>query len=189
MDYNYFTNAVNIAKDICKKKLNIGDVVVDATMGNGNDTLFLWKLVGNDGKVYAFDIQKTAIKNTYKKISREGGLGTVKLINDGHENMDKYINSKIKLVMFNLGYLPGGDHSITTYSETTMKALKKSLNLLDKNGIIILVIYYGHKEGKIERETLEKYTSCLEQEKYNVVKISFENQINSPPFLIIIEKR
>ncbi|WP_446899711.1 tRNA (mnm(5)s(2)U34)-methyltransferase [Clostridium sp. LBM24168] len=162
---------------------------MDATMGNGNDTLFLLNIVGNTGKVYAFDIQKTAIINTRNRISKNGKLTSVELINDGHENIDKYVDKKVKLIMFNLGYLPGGDHSIATHCETTIIALKKSLNLLDKNGVIILVIYYGHKEEKIEKSMLEEYTSSLEQRKYNVVKISFENQINNPPFLIVIEKR
>ncbi|WP_278382561.1 class I SAM-dependent methyltransferase, partial [Clostridium tyrobutyricum] len=80
MNKNYFTNAVNIAKDICRKKINKGDIVVDATMGNGNDTLFLSELVGDSGKVYAFDIQQTALKNTYEKISKNGILQHVKLI-------------------------------------------------------------------------------------------------------------
>ncbi|AND84913.1 methyltransferase domain-containing protein [Clostridium tyrobutyricum] len=189
MNKNYFTNAVNIAKDICRKKINKGDIVVDATMGNGNDTLFLSELVGDSGKVYAFDIQQTALKNTYEKISKNGILQHVKLINDSHENMDMYINDKVKLVIFNLGYLPKGDHSITTTADTTLLGLKKALDLIEANGIVILVVYYGHEEGNHERDALEDYIKNLNQRTYNVVKLCFANQVNSPPMLIIIEKR
>ncbi|BAH06009.1 class I SAM-dependent methyltransferase [Clostridium kluyveri] len=189
MNENYFTNAVAIAKDICIKKLKEGDIAVDATMGNGNDTVFLAEIVGQSGKVYAFDIQQDAIKNTQKKIAYKNLFKYVKLINDGHENMDNYISEKVKLVIFNLGYLPKGEHSITTRADTTLIALKKALNLIDKNGVVILVVYYGHEQGKFEKMSLERYVKTLHQKKYNVVKINFINQINSPPMLIIIEKR
>ncbi len=93
------------------------------------------------------------------------------------------------MFIFNLGYLPGKDHNITTKAETTIKALKKSLKLLDDNGIVLLVIYYGHESGKEEKAALEKFTSKLDQKVYNVMKNSFINQVNNPPLLICIEKR
>ncbi|WP_333887639.1 class I SAM-dependent methyltransferase [Clostridium sp.] len=189
MNKNYFTNAVNIARDICMKKLKEGDIAVDATMGNGNDTVFLAELVGQSGKVYGFDIQEDAIKSTQKKIIDKNLFKYVKLINDGHENMDNYISEKVKLVIFNLGYLPKGKHYITTNADTTLIALKKALNLIDKNGVVILVVYYGHEQGKYEKISLEKYSRKLDQRKYNVVKMDFINQINSPPMLMVIEKR
>lgn len=189
MNENYFTNAVNIAKSICMNKLEEGDIAVDATMGNGNDTVFLAEIVGRTGKVYAFDIQEDAVRSTQKKIIDKNLFKYVKLINDGHENMDNYISERVKLIIFNLGYLPKGEHSITTKADTTLIALKKALNLIDKNGVVILVIYYGHEQGKTEKMSLEEYSKKLDQKKYNVVKMDFINQINSPPMLIIIEKR
>jgi len=186
---NYFTNAVNIARDICKRKLNKGDIAVDATMGNGNDTELLAELVGSSGKVYSFDIQKTAIENTKKKLMGKHVFEWVNLIHDGHENIDKYVLDKVNLVIFNLGYLPKGEHSITTKSATTLAALKKALSLICKNGIIILVVYYGHEEGKFEKDQLKKYTEKLNQKEYNVVNLCFTNQVNDPPMLIAIEKR
>lgn len=186
---NYFTNAVDIARDICKRKLNKGDIAVDATMGNGNDTELLAELVGSFGKVYAFDIQEAALENTKKKLREKNLIEWVNLIHDGHENMDKYIKDEVNLVIFNLGYLPKGEHSITTKRETTLVALKKALELICKNGIIILVVYYGHEEGKFEKKILEKYTKNLNQKKYNVVNLCFTNQINDPPMIIAIEKR
>jgi tRNA1(Val) A37 N6-methylase TrmN6 len=189
MSENCFKNAVGIAKNICMMKLKQGDIAVDATMGNGHDTMFLSNIVGDSGKVYAFDIQKSAIENTKEILEKSNAIKNVVLINDGHENIDKYIDEDVKLIMFNLGYLPKGDHSITTKWQTTLTALKKSLNLIEKNGVVILVIYYGHFEGKKEKEKIEEFTQKLDQKKFNVLKMHFINQINNPPELIIIERR
>lgn len=189
MDKNYFTNAMNLAKEIAIKKLAQGDKVIDATMGNGNDTVFLANIVGYMGKVYAFDVQESALTNTKEKLKDNNIGDEVRLIHDGHENMDRYINEKVKLVMFNLGYLPNTSHEITTKAETTIIALKKSLDLIEKNGVVILVIYHGHINGKEEKILIEDFASGLNQKEYNVVKLEFMNQTNNPPILIAIEKR
>lgn len=183
-----FKNAMGIAKRVCNLKLSKGDVVIDATMGNGNDTIFLCELVGNSGKVYAFDVQEGAINSTREKLSKLNYLERAELIHDGHENMNKYISEKVKLVIFNLGYLPRGNHEITTKRETTIEAVNKSLELLEVNGVVAIVIYHGHENGKLEREALYEFTSNLNQKEYNVVKMSFINQVNNPPELICIEK-
>lgn len=185
---NSFINAVEISKGICQSKLANGDTAVDCTMGNGNDTAFLCSLVGEKGKVYAFDIQEEAVISTRKRLKELNILERSELILDGHETIDKYIKETVKLVIFNLGYLPKGNHSITTKKETTLVALQKCLCLLEPNGIILIIIYPGHENGKFEKEALESYTASLSQKDYNVVKISFQNQINFPPELICIEK-
>lgn len=185
---NLFINAVEISKKICELKLKDGDTAVDCTMGNGNDTAFLCSLVGESGKVYAFDIQESAFINTRKKLMELNLLERAELILDGHQNIDKYVNENVKLIIFNLGYLPKGNHEITTKKETTIEAVKKCLNILELNGIILLVVYYGHENGKGEKAALEDFTSGLNQKEYNVVKISFANQINNPPQLICIER-
>jgi len=185
---NSFINAVEISKGICHSKLSIGDTAVDCTMGNGNDTAFLCSLVGEKGKVYGFDIQEEAILNTRKRLEELNVLERSVLILDGHETIDKYIKETVKVVIFNLGYLPKGNHKITTKKETTLEAVQKCLGLLEPNGIILLIIYPGHENGKLEKEALESFASTLNQKDYNVVKISFQNQINYPPELICIEK-
>ena len=189
MGKNFLTNSMNLAKEIAIKKLQEGDIAVDATMGNGNDTVFLANLVGESGKVYSFDVQSTAIENTKKRISDNKINTEIELIHDGHENLDKYIKEKVKLVMFNLGYLPSAEHNITTKAETTIVAIKKSLDMLEKNGVILLVIYHGHENGKLEKVAIEEFTSSLNQKEYNVMKLGFINQINNPPILVAIEKR
>ncbi len=106
-------------------------VVVDGTMGNGNDTLFLSQLVGNDGRVYAFDVQDMAVTNTEKLLETHEATDNVTLIKSGHETMDEYVN-EASLIMFNLGYLPRADHKFITKPKTTIMALDKSLTLLTK---------------------------------------------------------
>ncbi|MCR1935209.1 methyltransferase domain-containing protein [Clostridium tepidum] len=188
MSKEKFNNAVSIAKYICEKTLKLGDVAVDCTLGNGNDTILLANLVGNEGKVFSFDIQKDAIEKTKEKL-KDFPYKNIILINDGHENLDKYIQEKVNLFIFNLGYLPGNNHNITTKAETTLKAVKKALKLLDDNGIVLLAIYHGHENGKEEKIVLEDLTSKLDQKVYNVMKTVFINQANNPPILICIEKR
>jgi len=189
VEKNFLTNSMNLAKEIAIKKLQEGDMAVDATMGNGNDTVFLAELVGDTGTIYSFDIQKEAIYNTRKKIIDNKIKTNIQLIHDGHENIDKYINKDVKLVMFNLGYLPKAEHKITTKADTTLIAIKKSLNLIHKNGVVLVVIYHGHENGKLEKVAVEEFASTLNQKEYNVMKLEFINQVNNPPILIAIEKR
>jgi len=165
-----------------------GDMVIDATMGNGNDTLFLARLTGSTGKVYAFDIQEEAVKRTRERIESQAVLGWCKLIHEGHEHMDRYVSEPVKLVMFNLGYLPGGDHRINTRADTTIAAVEKSLALLRDDGLVIIVIYYGGDTGFEERDALLDYLSGLDPRRFSVMKTEFINQINCPPILVCIEK-
>lgn len=189
MSSDNFNNVVTIAKDICKKVIKTGDIACDCTAGNGNDTVFLAGIVGESGKVYAFDVQKDAIENTQKKLEENELIERVKLINDGHEKIDKYIEGKVKLFIFNLGYLPKVSHEITTKADTTLCAVKKCMKLLLKNGAIIINVYYGHENGKEEKKVLEEFCQKINQKEFNVFKLYFMNQANNPPELICIERR
>ncbi len=182
-------NAVHMARYICEQRIREGFTVVDATMGNGNDTSFLAKLVTHTGKIYAFDIQYTAIESTMDRLSKQSSLPEMIYIRDGHENMERHIGAEeVDFVIFNLGYLPKGDHSITTRAETTIAGIDQSMRLIKKYGMVVVVVYHGHSEGKREKDAIEEYIGAIDQKKYNVVKFSFANQINNPPYVIAIEK-
>lgn len=185
---DFFNNSVNIARMFIYHKVNKGDVVVDATCGNGNDTLYLAKLVGKEGKVIAFDVLENAIESTQNLLKKEHVLN-VKLIRDSHEFMDKYIQVSPKLILFNLGYLPGFKKKETTVAETTIKALYKSIKLIDKLGLILIVVYQGHEEGIKEFEKIGDFIGGLEQKKYNCFHLNYPNQKNKPPVIFGIEKR
>ncbi|MEA4987788.1 MAG: class I SAM-dependent methyltransferase [Anaerovorax sp.] len=185
---NLFKNAVEISKRICEQILKEGDIAIDCTMGNGNDTVFLCSLIGENGKVYAFDIQESAVVNTRQNLLKYGYLERAELILDGHQNIDKYVKEEVRLILFNLGYLPKGNHDITTKKDTTIEAVEKCINILKPKGVILLVIYPGHLSGSEEKEALENFTSNLNQKEFTVTKLCFLNQIHHPPELICIEK-
>lgn len=167
--------------------LKNGSVVIDATAGNGFDTLKLCRAVGDRGKVYTFDIQNQALDETAKKLRAEG-LGNAKLICDSHSRLDLYIQEQVDGVIFNLGYLPGGDHSIQTKADTTVEAIEKSLILLKNEGFISITVYYGKNSGTEEKETVMKYLKHLDHKKYTVLSCDFHNRPNNPPITVIITK-
>lgn len=184
----YLKNAVLLAKNVLKDNVSEGDVVVDATLGNGNDALFLANLAGTEGKIYGFDVQEVAIKNSTDRLESNGYMNH-RLILDGHQNMDKYIDESVSAIMFNLGYLPKADHRITTLYDNSIMAIKKGINLLKKNGIMTIAIYSGHEEGKHEKDGLLKDLQAFDQRCVNVLMMDFINQRNEPPILIAIEKK
>ncbi|WP_105955888.1 tRNA (mnm(5)s(2)U34)-methyltransferase [Apilactobacillus quenuiae] len=173
---------------IMSQVIKSGDNVIDATVGKGNDTEFLSKLVNKNGKVYGFDVQKDAIDITKKRLSKSQLNNTI-LFNVGHENIKEYVKDKIDGAIFNLGYLPGGNKDIITRPQTTIVAIKACLELLKTNGIIILVLYYGHPGGKDEKNLVLNFVKNLDQKKYSVLEYKFINQVNDPPILVAIQKK
>ncbi|MGN8645233.1 class I SAM-dependent methyltransferase [Gracilibacillus sp. HCP3S3_G5_1] len=179
---------IPFSHQLLEEVVHLGDRVIDATCGNGNDTLVLSKLVGNTGKVYAFDVQEQAIEQTKKRIT-EQRIENVELIHAGHEQVSTYVKEQtISGAIFNLGYLPKGDHSIITTPATTIQAIRSILPLLKKHGRIVVVIYHGHKGGTTEKNHVLSFCKGLDQKEYQVLQYQFINQINNPPFVIAIEK-
>lgn len=166
-----------------------GDICVDATLGNGNDTLKLANKTGINGQVIGFDIQNIAIQNT-KKLLVEHNLfnENILLVKDGHENLKKYVNYNIDFFIMNLGYLPSGDKNITTKWEDVILFLKDALKLLNTHKLGLIVFYPGHKNGLIEYNLVIDFLSKLNQRDFNIIKINHINQINNPPQLVIIER-
>lgn len=177
---------------LLEQAIEPGAIVIDATCGNGHDTKFLAKQVGPSGKVFAFDIQKQAIAATTELLRKHQLLERVTLLQKGHEYMKEWIpvkyHGKISAGVFNLGYLPGGDHSIITRPETTLKALQSLLDMLALHGVVVLVVYPGHPGGDEEKNAVCEYVSSLDQKKYQVLLYRFINQKNHPPLLFAIEK-
>ncbi len=160
-------------------------IVIDATMGRGNDTLFLAQ---NAQRVFAFDIQKEALEST-KSLLDSQGLTNVHLINDGHENMAIHIAESIDVIIFNFGYLPNGNHQITTQVDTSLEAIKQGLELLKVGGIMALTMYRGHGEGFKESKAIENYCQALNAGVYHVLKYQFINKTKSPYTLFIKKLR
>ena len=174
---------LEMAHDFLAQVITQEDIVVDATMGNGHDTLFLAKLAK---QVYAFDIQEQALEKTSQRL-QEAGLSNAELILQGHETVDQFV-TEVKAAIFNLGYLPSADKSIITQPQTTLEALEKLCQMLIKGGRIAIMIYYGHEGGDIERDAVLDFVSQLPQQEYTATIYRTLNQINNPPFLVMIEK-
>lgn len=185
----YLTKVTDINKLYLEKIINEGDIVVDATMGNGYDTKYLAQKVGENGFVYSFDVQEEAIKSTAKKLEKENLDKRVKLILDGHENMDKYVEKEVSCIVFNLGYLPRAKHRIITKPNTTIKAIEHSLKLLKPHGVVSISIYTGHEGGMDEKNSVYDFVKNLDQSDFDVLECGFVNQINNPPQLVLIEKK
>ncbi len=175
-------------KEFILAHLGEGEVAVDFTMGNGNDTLFLSETVGESGRVYAFDIQDKALESTEKFLTDNGAPKNYTLICASHHRVKEFVNEPIKAGMFNLGYLPGsGMKAVTTMRETTMPAVEAAIDLLLPDGVLIVAIYPGHEEGALEGDMLREYFKTLS--KYRICASEFRI-LNSPtsPYFFLIEK-
>ncbi len=166
-----------------------GDIAIDATCGNGHDTVFLANTVGVEGIVYGFDIQDSAIEKTKERLEKEN-LNNVVLIKGCHsvlfDLIDPTIKKSIKAIMFNLGYLPGSDKKIITKKETTLTALNKSLELISNKGLITIIVYPGHEGGKLEDEAVLDWVKKLSKSNYrNEIFFGDENNISSPKLICI----
>jgi SAM-dependent methyltransferase len=179
MLFNYIGDISNIAHDIIKRYLKRFEVAIDATLGNGYDTDFL---SNNFKKVFSFDIQSGAVEN-YRVRNKDNVI----LENRSHENLKKFVNCEVDCIMYNLGFLPGGDKSITTTVSSTISSIKEALTLLSPGGIISIAVYNGHEEGKREETAILDFVKSLPKNQYAVLLHSFINRINAP-MLIIIEK-
>ena len=167
-------------------KIQTDGVLVDFTMGNGYDTLYMCALVPN-GIVYAFDIQEQALVNTRARLDAAEVTSKVMLIHDSHSNAKKYIDGEIDAGMFNLGYRPGGDKNVHTMPESTLIAVKDAVNMLKKGGIIVISVYPGHEEGRMEGDMLLKMLSKYDKKLYSISRFHL---VNSPdaPFVITVER-
>ena len=178
-----------LAADALRQILQPGDAAVDATMGNGRDTLFLCELVGPEGRVFAFDVQEQAVENTRARLKEAGVLDRAKLFCLGHEHMAEQVTYPVRAVVFNLGWLPGGDHHVTTRWETTQAAAESAISLLEPLGVLVICAYPGHAEGERERQALTKWLAELPPQRYNVLEQRFLNAGNGAPECFVIQKQ
>ena len=172
-----------------KDHVQPGDICIDATMGNGNDTALLSKLADETGRVIAFDIQQMALDNTIKKLLAEECLKNYELHLDSHETMADYAKENtVSCITFNLGYLPGGDHAKATKGESSIRAIETGLYLLKKKGLMTVCIYSGGDSGFDEKNAVLSYIRELDSKKYLVIISEYANRPNNPPIPVLIVK-
>lgn len=168
--------------------LREGNTAVDATCGNGHDTLLLATLVGACGNVYGFDIQQQAIAETGRRVTDSGFSDRVTLLQRGHEELAEHVAGPLQVVLFNLGYRPGGDRSIITQPDTTGRALEQSLGLLAPGGIILVTVYPGHSGGAEEQSTVEAWAAALDPRACHCWRMGQANVNPTAPYLLLIQK-
>ncbi|MFL2833671.1 MAG: class I SAM-dependent methyltransferase [Coraliomargaritaceae bacterium] len=176
---------------ILTNHLHEGDQAIDATAGNGYDTIFLAEQVGLSGRVIAIDIQDSAIRSTQEKLESTGLIDRVRLVTEDHARaLRKLIEAnreKVAAITFNLGYLPGSDKSIQTRAESTKEALAASIQLLSPGGYLCVTAYRGHVGGIAEAETVEGFMRNAKNEGHAVNYFVPESS-NSPPILWVLKK-
>lgn len=183
---------VNAAHNLIKEHLHTGDIAIDATVGNGHDTLFLAEQVGASGRVYGFDIQQAAIDSTREKLRQAHTPECLTLIHASHALMAGKIpgqhHGKISVIMFNLGYLPGGDKNIITQTDSTLTALNAASRILSPNGIITLLAYPGHQGGDQETDQVKSWCEQLNPDQFNVSTLYSAEHKESAPRLFVIRR-
>ena len=190
---NILTKTTSTAMYMTAGYLKEGDLAVDATCGNGHDTLSLALAVGRTGRVLALDVQERAVEAT-KGLLREHGISNVITRRGNFAHLKETVEEtfpgrKPAAVVFNLGYLPGGDKGLTTKKEDSLAAAAQALELIRPGGIVTMVLYSGHAEGAAEKEALLKMAEALPADQYHVVYTRLLNQRKKPPEALFITKK
>lgn len=186
---NDFRSARFWAAELIEGALCDGACAVDATLGNGHDALWLCGLVGESGRVYGFDVQAEAVERSRARLREAGVENRATLLLDGHQNMLNHIPPEsADAIMFNLGWLPGAAHGVTTRTETTLEAVNAALVALKEEGLLTVCIYPGHDEGAREREALIEWARGLNEKEYDAMLRCYMNQSANPPLMIAVKK-
>jgi len=180
--------ATELAHLLMRQSVEPGDWVVDATVGNGHDTLLLAELVGPGGRVFGFDVQEAALAEADRRVN---GLPQVVLVHAGHEQLTAHLPAEgynqLAAAMFNLGYLPGAPKDIMTRTETTLAALEQALIHLKIHGLVTIVLYPGHAGGEEETEAVRSYAQGLAQD-FSVTHHARINSLRPAPELLVIKR-
>ena len=175
-----------LAHAILKAALRPGDTVIDATAGHGHDTVFLAGCVGPGGRVLAFDLQSQAIQSARENVNAAGLSSRVAFHHTSHARMAEHAAAKsIAAIMFNLGYLPGDDHELTTTAPETLTALAAAAELLQPGGVLTVVCYPGHPAGAAEAEAVEAWLTAMAAHGWQVAKYAMLGTLRPAPFLLV----
>lgn len=187
-----FHSHLDLAPYYWQKVLQEGDWAIDATCGNGKDSVKLAKLLTQTGGLISLDIQEKALENANQlflsQLTTEE-RSRIHLFCSSHETVPEMAESKpIRLIVYNLGYLPGGDKQLTTLTETTLISIKKSLTTISTKGLLSITCYPGHPEGAKEQKELIHFATTLKSDVWNIIHHIWPNRPKSPSLLIIQKK-
>lgn len=179
-------SAIKVAQRLLAVPLQKARCIIDATAGNGNDTLYLANASSDEARVYAFDIQREALEATRKKTA--SFVHKIRYVLDSHVHFEKHVEGAIDVAMFNLGYLPGGSHAVTTQAETTLVAVEKMTARLVVNGLLVVAAYPGHAAGEKECHILNAWLAALPSHRFTASCYAMLNHEKKPPILYIVER-
>lgn len=186
---NDFRSARFWAREMIEAAMCDGARAIDATMGNGHDTQWLCELAGENGRVYAFDVQAEAVERTRERLAETGLLERAALFCAGHERMGEMVSEQVDAIVFNLGWLPGAEHGVTTQTSTTLMAVNAALDLLKEDGLMTVCIYPGHEEGTRELQALMAWAAALDSKRYDALLKTYLNQPNDPPRMLAVRRK
>ncbi|MDD2499651.1 MAG: class I SAM-dependent methyltransferase [Geobacter sp.] len=172
---------------LLRRFIQPGSRVIDATCGNGKDTLLLAELVGDAGHVWAFDIQQEALDRTAQRLAKQNLQQRVSLLHAGHERMQELVEPPLQTVVFNLGWLPGSAREVATATATTLAALAASLQLLAPAGLVLITCYPGHAGGDTEAAAVQEWAAALSSRSYFVWRMGQLNVTSDAPFCLLIQ--
>ena len=182
-------NSLGLTHRFMADHIRQGDVCIDATAGGGRDTLFLCRLVGDTGRVIAMDIQADAVAQTTALLTAEGCIHRATVVQDCHSRMGQYAAPEsVAGIMFNFGWLPGGDHTTFSHADTSIAAVAAGLELLRPGGVMTLCIYYGRENGTAERDAILAWLPTVDNRRYTVIRGDFTNRTGDVPIPVFIIK-
>lgn len=182
-------NSLGLTHRFMAEHIRPGDFCIDATAGKGRDTLFLCRLVGESGRVLALDIQPEAVTQTKALLKENGVADRAQVVVDCHSRMAAYAAPEsADGIMFNFGWLPGGDHTAFSHPETSIAAIRAGLEILKPGGVMTLCIYYGRENGTAERDALLAFLPTLDNRRYTVIRADFTNRTGAVPIPVFIVK-
>lgn len=186
-----YNNSLHFQRTLWLDILKHAKIIVDATCGNGYDLLYLYKHSLKKSHIYTFDIQENALQYSKERLfSTTEYTNKVTFICDNHKNLNNHnIPTPYDLVVFNLGYLPKGDHSLTTKAESTILAIKSAMENLSKYGLITVVAYPGTPYGELEKNEVYDFLKTISQKTFDIAHWKPINQKNNPPELFMISRR
>ena len=182
-------NSLGLTHRVMATRIRPGDVCIDATAGKGRDALFLCRLVGESGHVLAMDVQAEAVAQTTALLTQEGVIERAQVVQACHSRMGEYAAlESVDGIMFNFGWLPGGDHTLFSSPDTSIAAIQAGLELLKPGGVMTLCIYYGRENGTTERDALLDFLPTLDNRRYTVIRGDFVNRTGDVPIPVCIVK-
>lgn len=189
MKREYPLNALGLSHQFMAAHIRPGDFCIDATAGRGRDTLFLCRLVGEQGRVLALDIQQDAVDQTVALLRAERCAAVAQVVRDCHSRMGQYAPPEsVDGIMFNFGWLPGGDHTTFSRPATSLAALQAGLTLLKSGGVMTLCLYYGRENGTAERDAVLDWLTTVDNRRFTVIRGDFANRTGDVPIPVFIIK-